>query len=348
MTAIHGFFHSWFLQAGWSYNIPFSLLNELSDFFVQGDDVDVGISIDWVLASLYSVFAPSSGLQALEPWSGISEIIGNASVRNPDIASYFFTPSLRQAIPFDVFHADFNASLAAYYNAIRQTAMSVLSDAKQFIAFAEQGVFSANLVTFPAYNLQYLYSGLATYLISQIWVSKKFFPVIAIDTNPQALATNGTQLAYPIDCAAYNDVDVCEGWWYSELYSSAFSVIDFDNLDANPVDTATLTRLFTNYTSGELLFDGAYKCQSNSARHNVASVAPTIQGWSASCLSQATVLSWAKQCPGGQTLNECEFTSNANQPGFGEKSDSGGYRVPVSYLGPMIDDPVFRAVRPKG
>lgn len=79
----------------------------------------------------------------------------------------------------------------------------------------------------------YLYFAFNTYLISQTLSGNKVCGVMARETNPQAMANNGTKLNYDIDCQGYDEQNVCDAWWYSGNYESVFTLNDFSHMSRN-------------------------------------------------------------------------------------------------------------------
>ena len=141
---------------------------------------------------------------------------------------------------------------------LNKTLVDVKANTTEFLAFASQGNFSETAPSLPD-QTNYLLYAFNTYIMSQALNGNNVYGVLAQDTNPQSLATNGSKTNYDLsDCEGYNEQKICDAWWYSERYSSAFGIDDFSHM--NRAYGEILTELLSNYITGELLFDGAYAC----------------------------------------------------------------------------------------
>ena len=84
--------------------------------------------------------------------------------------------------------------------------------------------------------------------------------MVGLGTDPHQLATNGTELADSVDLKdckdGYNERNICDAWWYSESYRSAFTLNDFNHMNWNYGPKMDL--LLQNFTTGQLLFENAY------------------------------------------------------------------------------------------
>ena len=181
------------------------------------------------------------------------------------------------------------------------------------------------------------------------------YGVLAQDTNPQALATNGSTTNYDLsDCEGYNEQNVCDNWWYSGRYLSAFGLDDFNHPDRGYGDV--LTTLFTNFTTGELLFDNAYACNAEGNYGQPVNITVNQAGVNTGCLSQLRVVTWDMSCddPLKHTSNNCEFLEIPRQDGFfGDCNSHSAYSVmddpvycvPNSYLGPLITSKDYKLKR---
>ena len=108
-----------------------------------------------------------------------------------------------------------------------------------------------------------------------------------------------------------------------------------------------LTSLFSNYTTGELLFEGAYTCNANGNYGQPVNVTINAAGVTTGCLSRLRIVTWDMSCddPNKHVSNGCEFLEIPRQNTFfascGSQSaysvmDDPTYCVPASYLGPLI------------
>ncbi|KAI4162008.1 MAG: hypothetical protein LQ342_004320 [Letrouitia transgressa] len=170
---------------------------------------------------------------------------------------------------------------------------------------------------------------------------------MAKDTSVSNLVTNGTQLAYPIDCAQGLDPQgVCDAWWWSEKYNSSFGLANRNT--PNEAFGPMISKLFSlGFTTGKLLFDNAYAC-----RHPIGTqvdVNVTAAGVNTPCWSMIDVYVWDMAChvnpaaAGDEQVN-CEFEGFGREPNFWEPSGT-ARNVPNSYLGPAIAQNVIKISR---
>ena len=219
-----------------------------------------------------------------------------------------------------------------------------MANSTEFIAFAEQGNFSdpssSGSLEDKANYLKYAFN---TFLVSEMLSSQEIYAVIGVGTNPQALATNGSVInpTFALNCSVYDEHDLCDAWWYSQNYASAFSLDNFNHPDRTYHDI--LVQILTNYTSGELLFEGAYECNAQGNFGNPTRITVNAGGVNTACISNMKVLTWDMTCrAGGEILappkSSCEFLEQPSQPGFFLNTTIAGepYFVPAGYLGPAL------------
>ena len=121
---------------------------------------------------------------------------------------------------------------------------------------------------------------------------------------------------YDIDCQGYNEQNVCDAWWYSGNYASAFTLDDFS--DMSKYYGQQLTDLFANLTTGQLLFEGALACNAEGNFGQPVNITVNAAGVNTACISQLRILTWEMNCaqPWKQYtyLNrDCEFVETSAQ-----------------------------------
>ena len=233
---------------------------------------------------------------------------------------------------------------------LNQTVQSVMANATEFLAFAEQGNFSSKVQTLPD-TTNYIKYAFNTYTIASALIKSNIYAVIGKGTNPTELATNGTKIAYPIECTQGLDPQgVCDAWWYSTNYKSAFGLVSRDTPEMNYGDLQT--KLFTNYTTGELLFEAAYECNNQGNHGGPVNITVTTAGVNTACISILDTYTWDMTCHDGVTRNvsgakPCEYLEVGKQPGFWDPSvsDPNIVTVPAAYLGPAIAQDVVKITR---
>ena len=233
---------------------------------------------------------------------------------------------------------------------INQTALSVLSNYTEFLAFAEQGNFSEGTVSLPDAS-NYATFALNTFVASSALVKSNIFLTISRGTDVVKLATNGTQLAYPLpECAGgLNTQNLCDTWYYSKNYDASFGLVSRSSPQTN---YAKITNaLFDDLTTGELLFESALACggggegeggRPSTGPSAVANVTLTVSGVNTACISVLDAYDWDKQClPAGNGGADCELVDLKGKKvpalkGFFDEGKGGARSVPPSYLGPAI------------
>ena len=224
---------------------------------------------------------------------------------------------------------------------LNTTCVDAMANVDAFLAFAAQGNFTYSLPSL-ADQTNYLYYAFNTYVISAGLTGNDIHATYAHDTNPQQLATNGTKLNYEIDCASYNEQNICDAWWYSNATNKAWGLNDFAHANRNWGDG--MTKLFEKYTTPDLLFENALSCQLQGADPVGTNLTANAAGVNTACLSQLKVLSWDPFCHDHRDRS-CEFMETESQNGFLREFSSHSMwsvmdvkplTVPYCYLGPLI------------
>ena len=309
--------------------------------------------LDDVLITLTGAFALVPGMSWLtsdikiftEGWVTFATVWENALFTVPQIGRWLFPidSSTSQVVQMAALSGDMVSIIQTVQNNVNKTAVSVMSNSTEFLAFASQGNFSESAPSLPNQTNQLLYA-FNTYIITQALAGNNIYGVLGEGTSPQALATNGSRTAFDLSgCKdGYNAQGVCDTWWYSERHASAFSLDDFSHMDRGYGDL--LTTLFSNYTTGELLFEGAYACGKIGGNSQPIDVTANSAGLHTACLSQLNIVRWDMSCT--DTTNQtCEFLEIPRQTNFFGNCGSHSaydvmaepiYCVPSSYLGPLI------------
>ena len=310
--------------------------------------------IQEVLVAFQSVFALIPGPLGIYAaysafsytWQAVAQVISNALNAIPNIGRFIFPidDSASQVVQLADLSANFaQAVLVPVQSNLNQTLTSVMSNETEFLAFASQGNFTALPPSLPD-QANYLYFAFNTYIISQALNGNNVYGVIGRGTNPQAMATNGTKMNYDIDCQGYNEQNVCDAWWYSGNYESAFTLDDFSHMNRNYGHQ--LTDLFNNLTTGELLFEGALACNAEGNFGQPVNITVNAAGVNTACISQLRILTWDMSCtvptkPHGKVDTQCEFVEMSPQNYFLNQmshtvTGKDVITVPAGYLGPLI------------
>ena len=322
------------------------LLDPISNSNAYLDQILITLTGLFALIPGASYFATFTEEGLSEGWTAFAQVLQNALFVVPQVGRWIFPVDTvtSQVVQIAELSSNMGSMTQMAQNNLNKTLVSTMTNMTEFLAFASQGNFTASAPSLPN-QANYLLYAFNTYIISQALNGNNVYGTIGLDTNPQALATNGSATAFDMsDCKGYNEQNICGSWWYSGRYSSAFGLDDFSHMSRNYGDV--LTTLFSSYTTGELLFDGAYACNANGNYGQPVNITVTATGINTGCLSQLRIVTWDMSCdsPLKHTNPGCEFVEVPRQGGFfgdcGSHSaysvmDDPVYCVPASYLGPL-------------
>ncbi|KAL8779281.1 MAG: hypothetical protein Q9213_007013 [Squamulea squamosa] len=369
--AINQYFGSWYMAVGGGASLAALNVEEIVQLINPPDDTN--LILDDILIALTGIFAVAPGLgfnvgnmldKAVEKASDVSKslrtgltFVENAIIGFPQIGRYLYPIDTPASSVVQI--ADLKNQLGGLIGTVQgnlnKTVVSVMADPEEFLAFASQGNFTAAAPSLPDQQ-QYLLYAFNTYIISTCLVGNNVHGTIAVDTNVQQLATNGSQNSlnqgYDISsCVGYSSENVCDSWWFSGNYNSTFGLNHFSHIDRGFGDL--LETIFQKYTTGQLLFDNAYGCNQNGNYGKPVTVTVSAAGLNTQCLSQLQILTWNKQCSGVRDTT-CEFVEAEAQDQFlgscGSHSyfsvmDEPLYCVPNGYLGPLVNQRRYKLSR---
>ncbi|KAL8713776.1 MAG: hypothetical protein Q9220_002303 [cf. Caloplaca sp. 1 TL-2023] len=358
--SINQFFGSWYTAVGGSATTAGLNIDEIVQLIDPPDNTN--LIMDDILIALTGIFAVAPGLgfnvgslldQIVEDGVKVAQslrtgltFVENAIIGYPQIGRFLYpidTPA-SSIIQMADLKNQLGTLITEVQGNLNKTVASVMANPTEFLAFASQGNYTASLPSLPD-QTQYLLYAFNTYIISTCLVGNDIHAVLALDTNVQALATNGSQntLAFDLsDCVGYNSENVCDTWWYSGNYASTFGLDHFSHHERGYGDV--LTQLFQKYTTGQLLFDNAYACKLNGNEGKSVSVTVNAGGINTQCLSQLNVLTWDMGCTDVHD-KQCEFLEQGPQGSWLESCGSHSYWsvmdepvycVPNAYLGPLV------------
>ena len=354
-VAINQFFTSWWTAVGDSASLAQSNIDQIVQLLDPPSELNVVLNdVFLALQCVFALVPGPLGIYAAEvrkfsaTWQSLAQVGANALLVEPNIGRYLFPTDNTQSqlVQMGKLKTDMVSVIQQVQSNLNKTCVSVMNNVDEFLAFAKQGNFSANAPQLPD-QANYLYYAFNTYIISQAMNGNSIYGVLGKGTNVQALVTNGTYTQYEIDCQSYSEQNVCESWWYSGDLDSTFGLDDFSSMDRDYNDV--LNGLLANYTTGELLFEGAYACNANGNYGKPINITVNAGGINTACISQLRIVSWDMSCtdPSDHTRNECEFNEqgvnrqNAFWASCGSHSyfsvmDQPVYCVPRTYLGPLL------------
>ena len=359
------FFLSWWTAVGGAASIAADNIGQIVQLLDPLSQTNA--ILDDVLITLTGVFALVPGLGYMvddvegftEGWTAFAQVLENVLFVVPQIGRWIFPidSATSQVIQLAALSTQMGAIVQTVQNNLNKTLVEVMQNTTMFLAFASQGNFSTSAPSLPD-QTNYLLYAFNTYIISQALNGNNIYGVIGLDSNPQALSFNGTKtnpaFSFSSDCQGYNEQNVCDAWWFSGRYNSAFALDDFSHMTRSYGDI--LTTLLSNYTTGELLFDGAYACNANGNYGQPVNVTVNSAGVNTGCLSQLRILTWDMSCdnPLHRTATGCEFLEAPAQGGFfGDCNSHSAYSVmddpvycvPYSYLGPLVTQDAIKLKR---
>ena len=167
---------------------------------------------------------------------------------------------------------------------------AIQHDPTTFLAFTGSGNFSVTpLPTIPSQS-DALLTALNTFVISQCLSANKWVIARAIDTDINAIMVNGSSPNWKIPgCGnGYDGHDVCGGYYWNRAIDVTFTLTSNQDISLDP--SSYLQAFFGNWTTPDLLFNGAAQCQAQGG--SAPGVSVTGAGVTASCLSNVKVCTW--------------------------------------------------------
>ena len=174
-------------------------------------------------------------------------------------------------------------------------ALSVIqNDTSTFLSFTGTGAFSNNPITKIDQQSNHLLTALNTYVISLCLQANNWQISRAIDTDVNQLMANGTQLTWNItDCGTgYDPNGICGGYYWNKTLDVSYTLTNTDDMFSNP--QPIMQQFFANWTTPQLLFDGALQCQmaKGTGNPNISPVAGATDVTSTPCLSSVKICTW--------------------------------------------------------
>ena len=137
--------------------------------------------------------------------------------------------------------------------------------------------------------LRAILAALDTFVIPQCLSANKWVIARAVDTDTNALMTNGSDPSWEIPgCGSgYDGHSVCGAYYWDQAIDVVFTLTSNDNPSLDP--TSNVQSFFGNRTTLDLLFHTA-QCQVQGGSAPTVSVGNS--GVTASCLSNVKVYTW--------------------------------------------------------
>ncbi|KAL9610400.1 MAG: hypothetical protein Q9167_004883 [Letrouitia subvulpina] len=371
--SINYFFNSWYTAVQNIGNEVANNVDKIVQLIDPPEDTDFGV-FSTIVQAVTSIAAFAGPLGAI---GTAAEEVGSVSTLAETVRNALDTEStIQQHLMPDSYPTGTTESqvwqtaqlkselvkvIEAAKSHIENTTKYVMDDLNAFLAFANQDLFSDDPPSIQPMNVYVMYV-FNTYIISKALNGNNVKGTIGLGTNPQALATNWTNtnsnspLAYNLDaCKEFDEQNICDAWWYSKNLSSAFGLDDFKAMNKNKADL--MKTLLADYTTGEMLFEGSYKCQATKKPDQALNLTIKPNGLDSDCISQLQIGTWDMGCDDPtDPRSNCEFLESEipRQPKFLDGNTGavpfGGemnpeYSVPYCYLGPLITQKKYRLKR---
>ena len=170
---------------------------------------------------------------------------------------------------------------------------TVQNDHTTFLAFTGQGQFSYFPVPTMSDQSHTLVTALNTYVVAQALKANDWTIARAIDTDVHALFTNGSYYNWYITgCnlagSGYDANSICGPYYYDASGFRSFTLTNNANLHSDPAPV--MQKIFTDWTTPQLIFNGAAQCQVEGGSSPVVSI--TGSTVNVPCLSDVQVCTW--------------------------------------------------------
>ena len=268
--------------------------------------------------------------------------------QSPPVSKFLFPVGTTQSqvTQWSTISQELSQVVQAYQTNVSQIIPTIVNDIDLFVTFAESGAFSVNPLPDMSGESDKLLLGLQTYIISKALQANNIIIGQSTNTDINQLVANSTdQLAFDTGCPGmgYNEMGMCGPFYYDNITGNSYSL---DNLgDMRKNYTEDLSIMFGNWTTGDMLLGGAYRCQNDGGvKGSLANTVISTNGnVSLDCLSDMQVCEWNL----GSLDVDKEFTNCGSQTGYvvngcasgGCGEDGTDVNVPNGYVGQYLVNP---------
>ncbi|KAI9850187.1 MAG: hypothetical protein M1838_005996 [Thelocarpon superellum] len=340
--AINNFYNTWYAaavaaagQASGKIDAIVQTLNPVSKA-----NVDLNIVLTALLAVLN--FAPGAiGIAIGDMAKTIQHVASVASTvitTIPGVLKFVFPPTTVDSQRVEIGNLKTQLDhLETYLSGRLGPALNIsLYDITVFTSLAELGAFSAYPAPAIDKSTANLDQALTTYLVSTCLQSNGWFGTVARDSNPQQMASNGSNHQYDLDCSSYDGDGICNMWWYDQQQNNAYSLVSNKSFRDNPHDNLR-TIIDQGWSTMPQLFNSARQCNDD-GDYNKGVRLNTDQGtFELQCISQLKMCTYDKRC----VSDDCEYVDCDTDDGWGGAYNEDGldmhvFSVPPGYLGPLL------------
>ncbi|KAI9849737.1 MAG: hypothetical protein M1838_006273 [Thelocarpon superellum] len=337
--AINQFFNSWWTALNAASALAADTIGTIVRYISPPQQTNVIVQDVLVALGASLAFLDLPAALAVTAVEGVVySCVEKALQQTPGILRFLFPATTVQ--PVDVEITELSSQIAGivlqFQSQVSDTVSAIAQNATTFVAWAGTGGFSGTLPALDA-ETDNLYQVLNTYVISQAYNAKNIVATVGRDTNVQQLQANST-LQYDLNCASYDANGVCGAWWYDNQTNNAYALDDPKTMSHNFHDD--MEYLFhNNWTTGAMLFGGAYQCKGTDQYQQPPSISLNSQGLQTGCMSTLQVCTWQMHC---NPYELCEFTDCPTQPYFNAhgcqllSGPTTQAQLPAGYLGDYL------------
>lgn len=293
--AVWTFFNSYYLAIGNARSAStdsiagiVSLLNPTKTNNAELSNLNFALGIGLTFVKLDGFAAPLT--------ESLIGIVVNAAKQAPQVARYLF-PGPPGDTKFVQLGQISNQMGTLTDNLQKNVAIAlsvIQNDTSTFLSFTGSGAFSNNPVVKMDQQSDSLLTALNTYVISLCLQANDWQISRAIDTDMNQLMANGTKLTWNIpDCGTgYNQNSICGAYYWNKTIDVSYTLTNTDDMFQNPAPI--MQQFFANWTTPQLLFDGALQCQMDkgTGQPNINPNAGTSDVTSTPCLSSLKICTW--------------------------------------------------------
>lgn len=210
----------------------------------------------------------------------------------PGVGNFLFPVGTldTQVAQFDEIANSLGTVTSYFQENITSALAAIQNDSETFLAIVGSGNFSVTPVPSIADQSDSMLTALNTYVISQCLQANNWVITRAIDTDVNQLQDNGSAVGWNIPgCGTgYDSNSICGAYYFNGAIRVSFSLDKLDDMANNP--TPDMSQFFANWTTPDLLFNGAAQCEAQGG--SAPNVTIGASGIDASCLSNLKVCTW--------------------------------------------------------
>ena len=268
--------------------------------------------------------------------------------QTPPVSKYLFPVGTTesQITQWESIQQELAIIVENYQSNVSQIIPTINNNEDIFVTFAESGAFSVNPLPNLSNESDKLLLGLNTFIISKAFQANNLIVGQGTDTDINQLVSNTSSqggLAYDTGCDGngYSSEGLCGPFYYDPTIGNTFSLDNLGDMRTNY--TNQLDIVLGNWTTGDMLFGGAYRCQNDGGVQGslATTVIQTNGNITLDCLSDLKVCEWNLASLGSDN----EFTDCPTQAGYvvngcrGCSEGSFDVNVPNAYLGMYLVNP---------